>query len=51
MLTLILCLADETQKKHRHQNELETKSLTDEFVDFIEELTEEIMEVINPDDD
>ena len=31
--------------------EEEEKSLTDEFVDFMEEVTEEILEVLIPDDD
>ena len=38
------------QKSCDHKEEGD-KSLTEEFVDFMEEVTEEILEVINPDDD
>ena len=51
------CIAEESKErdKGRHaqprKTEEEDKSLTDEFVEFIEEVTEEILEVIIPEDD
>ena len=58
-------LSSSTESRNRAQNkdalknteksaevaEEEEKSLTDEFVDFMEEVTEEILEVLIPDDD
>ena len=45
---------DGSSKKHKTKpsdEDEEEKSLTDELVEFVEEVVEEVLEVVNPDDD